>query len=120
MKHLRLFENFNNKDVEYDTIKISYNGNVDNLFLVYYTGYDDFLSHDIVDIVKSEKEGARKFEEDAKTNSILNGANVYNYTDVLNMYKPYDKLLQGRENLDKWIKKENNMLNQFGFQVEKI
>jgi len=118
MKHLQLFESFNNKEAIYDTIKISYEGDPASLFLIYYTGYDDFLSHDIVDTVESEEEGTRKFEEDAKTNTILNGGNVYKYKDVLKMYEPYDQLLQGRSNLDKWLEKENKMLNPFGFKIE--
>ena len=117
MKHLQLFESFNNREAVYDTIKISYEGNPDSLFLVYYTGYDDFISHDIVATVKSKEEGTEKFEEAVLSNSILNGANVFKYDEVLNMYEPYDKLLQGRGNLDKWLSKENKMLNPFGFKV---
>ena len=120
MKHLQLFESFHDNEAEYSTIKISYNGDVDNLFLVYYTGYDNFLSHNIVGEVESLEEGTEKFEEEAKTNSILNGGNVYDYKEVLKMYEPYDKLLQDKEGLDKWIEKENEMLSPFGFKVGKV
>lgn len=119
MKHIQLFEDFDNKEILYNTIKISYEGNPDSLFLIYYTGYDDFLSHDIIDIVESEKDGIKRFEEDAKTNSILNGGNIYNWKEILQMYKPYDKILTDKDNIEMWIKKENKMLNPFGFTVER-
>lgn len=119
MRYL-LFENFSNKTVEYDTIKISYEGDPDSLFLIYYTGYDDFLSHDIVDIVESKEKGIEKFEEDAKLNSVLNGANVFKWDEVLKMYKPYDQILKKKDNIDKWLEKENKMLKPYGFKVEKV
>jgi hypothetical protein len=120
MGRLLLFESFSNKEVVYDNIKISYEGDSDSLFLIYYTGYDDFLSHDIVAKVESIDDGVKKFEEDAKTNSILNGANVFKYDEVLRMYEPYDQILNNKDNLDKWIEKENKMLNPFGFNIEKV
>jgi len=36
------------------------------------------------------------------------------------MYEPYDQILNNKDNLDKWIEKENKMLNPFGFNIEKV
>ena len=116
MKHLQLFEGFSNKEVVYDNIKISYEGNPDNLFLIYYTGYDEFLSHEIISVVESNDDGVKKFEEDAKKNLILCGANVFNYDEVLKMYKPYDQILNHTDDLNTWIEKENKMFIKYSLE----
>jgi hypothetical protein len=107
-------------EMKFNRIKISYTGDPESLYLIIYDGYDDFLSHDIYYKVKDKKEGRKLFKEEKEKSSIINGGNIYTYKEVFNMYKDIDKILKGQDTLDKWIIKENNMLNKFDFKVEEI
>ena len=122
MKHIKKFnESINNQfEKPFNKIKISYTGDSKSLYLIIYTGYDDFLSHDIYYKVKNEKEGIALFRKEEKKSPITNGANIYSYKEVFNMYKDIDDSLKHISDLDEWIKKENIMLNKFDFKLEKI
>jgi len=123
MKHIKKFnetlEN-NSFEKEYNRIGIKYNGDPKSLYLIIYTGYDDFLSHDIYHRVDTKKEGAKLYKKEEKKSSIINGGNVYNYKEVFDMYKWIDGVLNNNKNISEWIEKENKMLNKFGFEVYEI
>jgi hypothetical protein len=123
-KHIKSFnehqENLEFFEKTLSRIKIKYKGDPKSLYLIIYTGYDDFLSHNIYYKVDTKKEGIKLYKKEEKKSAIVNGYNIYNYKEVFDMYKNIDNILKKFNNISEWVKRENNMLNKFGFEVEEI
>lgn len=92
-----------------------------DFFVIVFTSYDEFLSHRIYDKAKTKKEGIKKAKSIFKEKPLANGANIYLFQEVFNMYKWFDNVLDGftEDGLQTWIEKENEMLNKFEFRVFK-